>query len=103
MRERPYNDIYPRLTTRSNTYTVHYRVQLLKKSTATPAATWIEPNTTGAQDTILGEYRGSSLIERYIDPNDPTLVDFTSAAAAATHNLDYYYKFRIDSSREFAP
>src|SRR5687767_7834930 len=32
VRESPYNNIYPRLTTKSNSYTVHVRAQSLKKA-----------------------------------------------------------------------
>ncbi len=31
LREKPYADLYPRLTTKSNTYTVHFRVQNAQK------------------------------------------------------------------------
>ncbi len=79
MRERPYATLYPQLTTKSNSYTIHYRVQVLKKISATPANEWIEN-----QDQIYSEYRGSSLVERYIDPNNPKLPsnDFATAFAA---------------------
>ena len=63
-RERPYTNLYAKLTTKSNTFTVHFRVQVLQKNKA--------PNVNYAQwsegvDQIVSDYRGSSLIERYID------------------------------------
>ncbi len=38
LRERPYANIYPRLTTKSNTYTVHYKVQALKNPGDEPSS-----------------------------------------------------------------
>jgi hypothetical protein len=102
-RERPYTTIYPRLTTKSNTFTVHYCVETLKKVTGSTPATWND-----ATDQITGQYRGSTIIERYVDPNDSTLPDFTTGTAAVTTTqkgiaLDSYYKFRVISSKQFAP
>jgi hypothetical protein len=96
MRERPYNSIYPRLTTKSNTYTVHFFVQVLKKIPGTPVNQWVEN-----KDVVLSQHRGSSLIERYIDPADPTLPDFVTANI--TQTLDNYYKFRVVSTKKFSP
>jgi uncharacterized protein (TIGR02600 family) len=106
-RERPYTHIYPRLTTKSNSYTVHVRVQALKKLPTGSPDQWIE-----GRDQVLSEYRGSSLIERYIDPNDPRLPDFAGAPTAddngngipnADEIVDPYYRFRIISTKKFAP
>lgn len=96
-RERPYATIYPRLTTKSNTFTVHMRVQALKKVTGTNPNTWVE-----GKDVVLSEYRGSQTIERYVDPADTNIPDFTQSANAATA-LDAYYKFRVISTKQFAP
>jgi uncharacterized protein (TIGR02600 family) len=103
-RESPYNQIYPRITTKSNTFQVHYRVQLLKKRTNSIQSVWQE-----GQDQVVGEYRGSSIIERYIDPNDTTLPDFTSFATdsspspANKYDIDTYYHFRVVSTKAFTP
>ena len=102
LREKPYVDIYPRLTTKSNSYTVHLRVQSLKKSRNTPFDQWV----TG-KDVVVGEYRGSALVERYIDVNDPKLPDFaalfTSNQQAPALNIDQYYRMRVISKKRFAP
>lgn len=96
-RERPYANIYPRLTTKSNTFTIHYRVQLLQKQKgASQQDRWIE-----GPDRILAEYRGSTLLERYIDPNNSLLPDYATDAGAAP--LDTYYKFRVITSKQFNP
>jgi uncharacterized protein (TIGR02600 family) len=98
-RERPYTDLYGRLTTKSNTFTIHMRVQSLKQSPVDRAAgKWVE-----ATDTIVGEYRGSTLIERYLDPSQDLASADYGATPNATGNLDSYYKFRVVRSTQFVP
>jgi len=94
-RENPYGHIYPRVTTKSNVFTVHMRVQVLRKRTTTDSAKWEE-----GTDAVLSEHRGSTVIERYIDPGDPNLPDFAAKPAVS---MDDYYKFRIVSTKKFAP
>jgi uncharacterized protein (TIGR02600 family) len=99
MRERPYGVIYPRLTTKSNSFTVHFRVQALKKVPSTKPAEWVE-----GRDLVQGEYRGSTLIERYVDPNDSRLPDFADPGVESKdRNIDQYYRFRTVSTKKFAP
>jgi uncharacterized protein (TIGR02600 family) len=95
LREQPYGVLYPRLTTKSNTFTVHYKVQTLQKSSATPPAQWVE-----GRDKVTGESRGSATFERYIDPNDSALPDF---AAANAPSADGFYRLRIIGSTTFSP
>ncbi len=100
-RERPYSNIYPRVTTRSNTFRVHMRAQVITKARSTAPDT-MDPN----KDAILGEYRGSALIERYIDPTDVSnpLPDYgASSNPLGEKPLDYYYKFRTLESKRFSP
>jgi len=99
-RERPYTTIYPRLTTKSNTFTVHYCVQTLQQVTAdATAGQWTE-----GTDQVTGQYRGSTIIERYVDPNDTTLPDFAAADGSGySIALDKWYKFRVVSTKQFAP
>ena len=86
-REMPYNHLLPRVTTKSNTFRVHFWVQTLNanKNPVTPIVT--------------AEYRGSMIVERYLDPNiaqygnGPT--DFPS--------LNSYYKYRELEIRQFSP
>jgi hypothetical protein len=102
MRERPYTELYPLLTTRSDTYTVHYRVQALRKVPGTAVTEFVDPDgsASGKKDQILSEYRGSTTIQRYIDPTDPSLPDFATNLSA---NIDDYYRFRILERKTFAP
>jgi uncharacterized protein (TIGR02600 family) len=102
LREKPYVDLYSRLTTKSNTYTVHVCVQTLKKAPGTPPDQW-----GGGRDQVVGEYRGSTVLERYIDLNDPKLPDFAARFAAnpkdSSVNIDQYYKMRVVTKKRFAP
>jgi uncharacterized protein (TIGR02600 family) len=94
-KERIYATLYPRLTTKSNTFTVHARVQTLKKASGTQPDVWTE-----GTDQILGEYRGSQTLERYIDPNNTGIPDYANGATAP---LGGFYKTRILTSRQFGP
>jgi uncharacterized protein (TIGR02600 family) len=94
-REAPYGDIYARLTTKSNTYTVHYRVQSLKKNRSTPANQWVE-----GKDLGMGEIRGATTVERYIDLGNPNLPDFAQASSASAED---FYKIRTIGSSVFNP
>lgn len=101
VRERPYANLYPLLTTKSNTYTVHYRVQSLKQTPGGDYSTWRED-----RDSVLGQFRGSQTVERYIDPGD-SIPDYASALAGGSFPpskpLSDYYRFRVLSTRQFAP
>jgi uncharacterized protein (TIGR02600 family) len=103
LREKPYSDLYPRLTTKSNTYTVHYHVQTLRQrpgSSSKPEdwAVWDEN-----RDVVLSELRGQSTIERFIDPGDKRL--FPGAGADGIdlekESLETAYRFRIIHSKRF--
>lgn len=90
LRELPYAQLYGRLTTRSNSYTVHVRVQVLKKLTADPDQNVWKEGT----DLVLGDWCGSYEIERYLDPTAPA----PSAGSPVGP-----YLFRVVSRRQFAP
>lgn len=103
-REAPYAHIYPRVTTKSNTFQVHYKVQMLKKRTRSNQAVWEE-----GKDQVVSEYRGSTILERYIDPNDSKLPDFATLAPSNNDDdkqkavIDKYYRFRVVSTKAFMP
>jgi len=96
-REMPYTQLLPRLTTRSNTYTVHFRVQTLKKSPVGDAGVWTE-----SRDKVTAELRGSRTIERYLDPNDTRIPDYGSDPSA-TPSLNAFYRWRTLYNKTFAP
>ena len=107
-RERPYANIYPRVTTKSNTYRVHYRVESLRQSPLSPSDP-AERRTDQEYgifdpdlDEMVGRYQGSTLIERLIDPAHPAIPDYATEKDSATP-LNHFYTFRIVSKRRFAP
>ena len=121
-REKPYADIYSRVTTKSNVYTVYYRVQTLKNPIGTTVTTWNE-----SPGNITGEYRGSATIERYLDPNvaipdyaaqwstlsaiygdlgdSPFLDGYvpTTYGTSGSPTSQLYYKWRVVENNRFAP
>ena len=112
VRNRPYANLYANITTKSNTYQIHYRVQTLKQTATAHSSdwsAWIDPSAGGITDKVVGESRGSAVIERYIDPSDPNIPDF--AKYFATNNvsvdpsmcMDAYYRFRVLNSKQFTP
>lgn len=99
LRERPYTNLYSRLTTQSNTWRVHYRVQTLKKSRGSEFDQF-----DSTMDSVVGEKRGSAIIERYIDPRDPDLPDYAAASdPLSLPPLDKFYRYRIVNAQTFAP
>lgn len=95
-RERPYNGLYSRLTTKSNTYTVHVRVQVLKPDPNGPEGIWTEN-----AKRIASEYRGSYTVNRYLD-REQDMPDFASASNF-DKSIEGYYRYRILDSRAFQP
>jgi uncharacterized protein (TIGR02600 family) len=84
LREQPYAYMYPLLTTKSNTYTVHVRAQTLARGT----------------NNVTGEYRGSTTIERFIDPADERI---GTEIDPDTQSLEPLYRYRIIENKRFAP
>ena len=107
LREEPYGDLYARLTTKSNTFTVHVRVQTVKKSAGSSPTTFIDPAdpTPSVKDVVTGEYRGSYQVERYVDPNVSTtganaFPDYATAGLNATP-ISTFYKFHTIGAKQF--
>jgi hypothetical protein len=99
LREQPYGALYPRLTTKSNTYTVHMRVQTLRKKPGSKHEVWDE-----VSDQVTSEYRGSSTVERYIDPHDPRFDDkHPDYIDVDKQSLEPAYRFRVVNSKRFQP
>jgi len=95
-REEPYDNLYSRVTTKSNTFTVHWRAQVLRQSSANNPANW--DDGTG----IIGaDLRGSTLIERYLNPNATDIPDYATDTNART--LSHFYKWRVVSETLFQP
>jgi len=95
-REQPYDHLYSRVTTKSNTYTVHWKAQALRKVPGTDPGVWDEN-----RDRLGAELRGSTLIERYLDPNATHIPDYATDASAEP--LSHFYKWRTVSENFFHP
>jgi hypothetical protein len=109
-KEKPYVDLYPRLTTKSNTFTVHMRVQVLRQRPRDNVAAFA--NWEEGRDSVLGEYRGATTIERYIDPADPRFDPLNPGTnggfanpddATSSATLEGIYRFRSVINKKFAP
>jgi hypothetical protein len=111
MRERPYSNIYPRLTTRSNVYKIHIVAQTLKKASANPDDSFTTEFKDGNDpDRVTAEWRGSALIERVINPNDADLkvqsLDYATgfkpeASSSNAPKLDNFYSYRVTEVKQF--
>ncbi|XHR31304.1 MAG: Verru_Chthon cassette protein A [Chthoniobacteraceae bacterium] len=94
LREKPYTNLYGRLTTKSNVFQVHYRVQTIQHRPKNGSEEWDE-NKGG----VTGERRGSITIERYVDPADATLPDCATNLTGET--MEGHYRFRVINQTRF--
>jgi hypothetical protein len=99
LKERPYANLYGKITTQSNTFRVHFRAQVIRKArSALP--TEFDPS----KDAVVSDYRGSSVIERRIDPQDKRIPDYADKGVSALATpLDNFYNFRVLETKRFAP
>lgn len=91
LRERPYNAIYPRVTTRSNVFTVYIKAQVVKQRPGTLA---VQPDTFQEEaDLVEAELQTAVTFERYLDPQ----------ALPASEDTDPLgpYKLRVLNQRDF--
>jgi uncharacterized protein (TIGR02600 family) len=101
LREQPYTALLSRVTTKSNTFTVHYRVQALRQPPRT-GRNWAEWDE--ARDQVVGEYRGATTIERFLDPNAQNIPDYTQVNLSGNYDpIDKFYRWRVLSQKQFAP
>ncbi|MEM7386749.1 MAG: hypothetical protein AAF514_17570, partial [Verrucomicrobiota bacterium] len=96
--EEPYRNIYPRVTTQSNTFRVHMKVQTVQKVRSSKPDQFI----TG-KDQITAEYRGSAVIERYIDPLEEDIPDYVGDLKHSEPRMDFFFRYRITNVKQFAP
>ncbi|MEA3212478.1 MAG: hypothetical protein QOE70_5535 [Chthoniobacter sp.] len=108
MREKPYVDLLPRVTTRSNTFTVYVRVQAVRQPAAPKDEDYLQWRETS--NSVVSEYRGESTIERYLDPQDrrfdPNNADTKEKGDAINPEKDSIepaFRFRTVYSKRFAP
>jgi hypothetical protein len=100
MRERPYSYIYPRVTTKSNVYTIHMRCQAVTIAPTAKVDGKIDYKNVKEEDVkVQAEYRGSAIIERFVDPNDLELKRYKFEQGS----VDPYYRFRVIANKQFNP
>jgi uncharacterized protein (TIGR02600 family) len=98
-RERPYANLYGKITTQSNTFRVHYRVQAIRKARSSAPEVFERD-----KDNVLTDFRGSSLIERRIDPADIRIPDYAASATPLDlPSLEEFYRFRVLEVKRFMP
>ncbi|MEO0416495.1 MAG: Verru_Chthon cassette protein A, partial [Verrucomicrobiota bacterium] len=108
-REKPYTNIQARMTAKSNTFKVHYRGQVITQATVSDRDyNFFDPE----MDSATGEYRGSSIVERYMDPNDGRIPDYTgelsnvaevSFTVGGKEVVGEFYRYRILNPTRFSP
>ena len=96
-KERPYANMQPRLTTKSNVFKVHMIVQTLRKARSTDADK-VDPE----KDKPVGTWRGSALIERFIDPSDKKIPDYFNDPNMTNQSLEKFYNYRVLHIKQFA-
>ena len=101
-RERPYANLYPRVTVRSNVFKLHLVAQTLQKATSQDPKGF-----DSVKDSVTAEWRGSCMIERSIDPRDAALtnIDYTNMNSQAldartSPRLDRYYTYRVTEVKQ---
>ncbi len=91
-KERPYASLYSRLTTRSNTYRVHFIAQSLVKARSSNAGRF-----DSRRDRVTATSSGSAVLSRELNLNDPALPDYqTPNAGGSPHaSLERFYRWKI--------
>lgn len=101
-RERPYANLYQKVTTRSNTFRVHFVAQTIRKARSV-AADQIDES----KDNVTAEYRGSALLERFLDFTNKRSTDYTDYAALpspfSAPSLESEYRYRVLEMKQFLP
>lgn len=94
-KERPYAHLYPRLTTRSNVFRVHFIVETLKKVRGTQPDAF-DP----AQDQVTARHQGSRLIRRTLDTTRTDLPRYlppeSGPVATTPKPLDLFYDWQVE-------
>ena len=97
-KERPYANTLGRFTTRSNSFRVHFRVEVLQP---------VRPGEDGrfrpSALSLRARREGSVHVERHLDPSNPDLPDAVAVlrTGALPPSLDRYYDWRAAGVRMF--
>jgi hypothetical protein len=90
-KERPYSDLYSRLTTRSNVYRVHYIVETLEKAARSTPSDTVDP----VRDRVTARVQGSRLLRRHLDHRRADLPDYLSDTNPKP--LDAFYEWSVEN------
>ena len=104
LRERPYSNIYPKVCTRSNVYTVHLIAQTVKKAEGGDHKYF---NSVTGTDSVTAEWRGSAMVERILNPEDPEIVgvDFVKETLEGLDKIprvDEFYTYRVTEVKQLS-
>ena len=103
-RERPYANLYQKFTTRSNTFQVYYIAQTIRK-----ARSLLPTQVDTRRDTVTSEYRGSAILERYLDfgpAGSAKLATYDYGAGrplTGMPSLEQFYHYRVIEEKQFSP
>lgn len=94
-KERPYARLYSRLTTRSNTFRVHFVAQALKKARST------DPDVfDSSKDSVGATTSGSALLSRRLNTENPAIPDYQTYPTKdqpPLRPLDDFYRWRVET------
>jgi hypothetical protein len=92
-KERPYAHIYPKLTTRSNVFRIHFVAQAIKKARSVAADRF-----DAGRDKVTAAVRGSAVASRELNLNHPRIPNYQQAPAEGVHPpLDRFYRWHLGS------
>ncbi len=55
-----------------------------------------------AKDRVTGQWRGSAIIERFIDPSDRNIPDYFNDKNFRKDSLEKFYNYRVLHLKQFA-
>ena len=89
--ERPYAGLYGRVTTQSNVFRLHYRIQEIAKGPRTAPDQFEE-----GQDAIASDYQSSKILERVLSPLHPDLPSYQRERVdpESLPRIEQFYEFR---------
>jgi hypothetical protein len=54
------------------------------------------------KDAVNAEYRGSAMLERYLDPNEKELGAVGVGSSSFLNSWDAFFRFRVVQTKQFA-
>ena len=90
--ERPYAGLYGRVTTRSNVFRLHFRIQEITKGPGSPPERFIPE-----EDTVTVDRQGSKILERVLNHQHPELPSYAgrNVVQAGLPRIEQFYDYRV--------